>query len=127
MKKAIIMINALGPDAGPDETDVLTQAESIEHALPELGYATERLFLDLDLKHAALKLQEASPDFVFNLVESLDGSGNLIHLGPSLLEHLKIPFTGCGSEAMYITSNKILAKTLMQHKGVPTPPLVRRS
>jgi D-alanine-D-alanine ligase len=121
MKKVILLINAISANPTPDELDVLTQADAIEHELQTLGYKTERMFLGLDLQSAAEKLTAASPDFVFNLVESLDNSGRMIYFAPALLEHLQIPFTGSDSEAMFITSNKMLAKSLMRQTGLPTP------
>jgi len=121
MDKVVIFINAMMPDASPDELDVLHQAEAIEKALHGMGYATERIFLNLNLENAALQLHESKPKLIFNLVESLDGSGKLIHLSPSLLEHLGIPYTGCRSEAMYVSSNKTLTKSLLRQAGLPTP------
>lgn len=121
MKKVTVLINEIGKEALPDESDVLVQAASIERALQDLGYDVSRLFLNLNLEQAAKKLKKSSPAFVFNLVESLEGSGRLIHLAPALLEHLYIPFTGCRSDAMYITSHKILAKTLLKKEGIRTP------
>ncbi len=121
MEKAAILINALPPDASPDEMDVLSQAAFIEEALQTLGYDTLRVFMDLDLKHAAGELRKIDPAFVFNLVEAVESSGKLIHLAPALLEHLGIPFTGSPLEAMYVTSHKMLSKSLMVQAGLPTP------
>jgi D-alanine-D-alanine ligase len=58
---------------------------------------------------------------VFNLVETIAGKGNLIHLFPALLDALKIPYTGAGTEAMFLTSNKLLAKRWLAAAGLPTP------
>jgi D-alanine-D-alanine ligase len=38
-----------------------------------------------------------------------------------LFEHLAVPFTGCSSEAIYVTSNKLLSKKVMNLAGIPTP------
>ncbi len=119
-KKVIILINALSANADKDELDVLDQASFAEEALEHLGYDTERLFMDLNLDETSIRLRKIKPVFVFNLVESLEKDGKLIYLAPSLLEHLGIPFTGCRSEAMFITSNKILAKKMMLAAGLPT-------
>lgn len=121
MDKAVILINALPPDASPDELDVLSQAAFIEDALQTLGYDTTRVFMDLDMKDTARQLEKIGPALVFNLVEAVDSSGKLIHLAPALLEHLGIPFTGSPLEAMYVTSNKMLSKSLMAQAGLPTP------
>ena len=121
MKKVVIFINAMGSDATPDELDVLYQAKAVEAALHKLGYDTERVFLGLNLEKAAERLRQLKPQFVFNLVESVDRSGKLIHLAPTLLEHLGIPYTGVRSEAMYVSSNKTLTKLMLSEARLPTP------
>jgi D-alanine-D-alanine ligase len=67
------------------------------------------------------RLLHLRPAFVFNLVESVEGLGRLIHLAPALYESLGLPYTGAGSEAMYLTSNKPLAKRLLAAAGIATP------
>lgn len=121
MEKVVILINALGANATPDELDVLNQARAVEEALHELGYESQRIFMDINLQLVSEELNKIQPKFVFNLVESLDSSGKLIWLAPTLLEHLKIPFTGCGSQAMYVSSNKTLTKSLLRQAKLPTP------
>ena len=121
MKKVVILINTMGSDATPDELDVLYQAKAVEKSLHRLGYDTERLFMGLDLQKTGDSLRRLKPFFIFNLVESLDRSGKLIHLAPTLLEHLEIPYTGCRSEAIYVSSNKTLTKALLKQAGLPTP------
>lgn len=123
MKKVVILINAISGNAAEDELDVLDQACVVEKALEELGYETVRLFTGIDLEETGQRLQKIKPLFVFNLVESLDGDGKLIHLAPTLLEHLKIPYAGCRAESIYVTGNKILAKKIMIAAGLPAPEL----
>lgn len=60
-------------------------------------------------------------DIVFNLVESLHNSGRLIHVIPSLLDYMQVPYTGSSADAIYTTSNKLLAKKIMRGYGIPTP------
>ncbi len=120
-KKVVVLINVLSANADKDELDVLDQASFAEEALEQLGYETERLFMDLNLSETAEQLHKINPLFVFNLVESLEKDAQLIHLAPLLLEHLHIPFTGCRSESMFITSNKTLTKKMMSAAGLPTP------
>ncbi len=121
MKKVVILINAISASPTADELDVLTQADAIEKELKALGYIPEKLFMGLDMQLISERLKTIKPAFVFNLVESLDGSGRLIYFAPALLEHLDIPFTGSSSEAFFVTSNKMLAKNLLLKKGIPTP------
>jgi D-alanine-D-alanine ligase len=58
-----------------------------------------------------------------NLVEALDGRGRLVHVVPALLESLDVPFTGCSSEALAITSHKVAAKKLLARADIATPAL----
>jgi len=123
--KVVILHDALPPDARPDELDVLVQAECVKEALHRLGHACTALPLGLDLERSAAGLRESAPDPVFNLVESVGGTGRLIHLAPSLLDHLRIPYTGARAEAMFLTSNKLLAKQILATHGIDTPAWLR--
>jgi len=124
MKKAIVLINALSSDPSEDELDVLEQACLVEETLEHLGIESERVLMDFNIQAVVAQITGLSPDFVVNLVEGVAQDARLIHWAPALLEHLKIPFTGCGSESMYITSNKTLTKKLLLANGIPTPELV---
>lgn len=116
-----VLHNEVPSDAGPDEQDVLIQAAEITATLEQLGYAVFRLEAGLDFQSVLSKIQEQSTKIVFNLVESLAGSDALIHLFPGLFENERIPFTGSSSAALFLTSNKLIAKRLMSCAGIPTP------
>jgi len=116
-----ILYNAVREDGPADELDVLNQRDSVAKALSALGHETGSLPLSLDLAAAAADLNLKNPALVFNLVESVDKSGRLIYFAPAMLEHLQIPFTGSGSEAMFLTTNKLLTKERLQLAGLPTP------
>lgn len=117
----VIIHNSLPTDASPDEKDVLIQAAAISDALTKLGYRTATIPFELDIKTFGDRLGKLEPLCVFNLVEAFNGDGRLIHLACSILDHLVVPYTGAGTEAMFLTSNKVLAKKWMLHTGIPTP------
>lgn len=121
MKLAVILINKISEIPTEDEIDVLDQATEVERALNNLGYDCQRLYMDLDLKLTSNSLKALNPKFVFNLVESIEGKANLIHLAPALLESLRIPYTGCRLDSIFITSNKPLAKKILSFNGIDTP------
>jgi D-alanine-D-alanine ligase len=121
MKKVLILINELTGNPGKDELDVLVQSQAIETTLMELGYQTRKQFFSLDLGSTLGVLTDWQPDGVFNLVESLAGRGSLIHLAPSLLESMSVPFTGSGTYAMIATTDKLRCKQLLRKAGIPTP------
>lgn len=119
--RVAVVYGAVAADAAPDEQDVLVEVDTVQQALTSLGFAPVAVPLTLDLEAARQRLLHLRPAFVFNLVESVEGLGRLIHLAPALYESLGLPYTGAGSEAMYLTSNKPLAKRLLAAAGIATP------
>ena len=116
-----VVHNALETYSALDEQDVLAQADAVTQALRELGHKPLRMTCDLNLFRTQSELRAVGPRMVFNLVESLEGTGRLIHLFPFLLDSMDLPYTGACAEAMMLTSNKLLAKTLLDGAGLPTP------
>jgi D-alanine-D-alanine ligase len=108
-------------DISPDHADVLIQVQSVRDALVSIGHDCIEEGFDLNLDAFAQRIRLSTPDLVFNLVESVGGKGSLIHLAPALLDTMRIPYTGSGTDAMYKTSNKLLAKELLSARGIPTP------
>lgn len=119
--RIVIAHNAVTDADAPDERDVLVQAAAIRTALVELGHETVLLPCTLNLADVQQRLAEWRADLVFNLVESLDGRGRLIHLVPSLLDTLHIPYTGSCAEAIRVTSHKVFAKERLAALQLPTP------
>ncbi len=110
------------PDAGQDELDVLEEAATVSEALAELGHESIDAAFSLNLEATSAQLRALCPDFVFNLVESVEGSGRLVYLAPALLDFLKIRYSGCPTEAIFVTGNKLLTKRMLQGAGIPTAP-----
>ncbi|MBN2559387.1 MAG: ATP-grasp domain-containing protein [Phycisphaerae bacterium] len=121
---AVVLHDDLPASARADEVDVFAQASEVETALSAMGYRTSRLSFSLDLGAVRTELRAREPDLVFNLVEAVAGLGRLLHLAPALLDTLRIPYTGAPTEAMFLTTNKLLAKRLLRLQGLPTPDYV---
>ncbi len=119
--KAVILHSEIDACASADEQDVLVQVETVTAALRALGHETQALPFSLDLAAMADRLQRASCDLVFNLVETCAGKGRLIHLAPALLDALGIPYTGAGTEATFLSSNKLAAKRILRASRLRTP------
>jgi D-alanine-D-alanine ligase len=121
MKKIVVLHSDISPDASEDELDCLQQAGSIASALGDLNYETALLPFELNLNNTITMLKSLKPYAVFNIVETLDSRGSLIYFAPAVLDVLKIPYTGCGTQAVFQTSNKPLAKKIMHYAGIATP------
>lgn len=116
-----VVHNAVTDPTRPDEADVLVQVDAISAALTGLGYNPIPVPCDLNLAALKKKLADIQPLGVFNLVESLENRGSLIHVVPTLLDALGIPYTGCPATAVYTTSHKVMAKERLHLAGLPTP------
>jgi D-alanine-D-alanine ligase len=123
MRDRILILHDVDALTGrPDSSDTLVEAAAIGSTLNELGYDTTVVPVGLDLATLERSLTAARPRLVFNLVESLEGRGQLIAAVPALLDSLRIPYTGCPTLALGLTSHKPLAKQWLLRAGVPTPP-----
>jgi D-alanine-D-alanine ligase len=121
MKKVVILHSDVAPDAAEDELDCLQQADAIAQALRILNYEPSLLPFGLDLNKTIIKLKSLKPLAVFNIVETLASKGSLIYFAPAILDSLRIPYTGCGTQAVFQTSNKLLAKKIMRNADISTP------
>jgi D-alanine-D-alanine ligase len=120
--KVALVYGRVDPSASADEKDVLVQVSAVRGALAALGHETIDVPVTLDLGIVAAVLKSASPLVAFNLAETIEGKGSLIHLTPSLLDSMGIPYTGAPCDAVLLTSHKILAKKCLSAGGLPTPP-----
>jgi D-alanine-D-alanine ligase len=119
--KVAVLHAAVAEQAAPDEEDVLEEVAHVSEALNRLGYEPISLPFSIDIQKFMDRLLELRPAFVFNLVDCVEGKGHLIHLAPALLDFLNIPYTGAGTDAIYLTSNKLLAKQWLVGSGIATP------
>jgi D-alanine-D-alanine ligase len=120
--KVIILYDRIAIEGThPDQSDALVQAEAIGRALSDLGHESVDMTFSMDIKGFLEEIREAYPQLVFNLVESVDGHGRLIHFPASILDLLAIPYTGAPADALYLTSSKILTKKILSGAGIPNP------
>jgi D-alanine-D-alanine ligase len=116
-----VLHDLLPEDARPDEQDTLAQARFVAKELARAGHATDILPFSLDLGAAAAALARLQPDLVFNLVESVGGKARLLHLAPAVLDSLRYRYTGAPTGALFLTTDKVLAKRWLASRGIPTP------
>jgi D-alanine-D-alanine ligase len=120
-QKIAILHQAVSSTASKDEEDTLEQVAVVRKALRTLGHRIVEIPVTLDLAKARNDLASAAPSIVFNLVESLEGRGEFIHFATGLLDSMRIPYTGASSEALFLTSHKLIAKAMMLASRIPTP------
>ncbi len=121
MKKIVILHSDVPPDAGIDEQDTLQQANIIARAISLLGYDPVLLPFNMDLNATTAALRSLDPFVVFNLVETVAGRGSMVFFATALLDALDIPYTGCRTDAMFLSSNKPLTKKILHSEGIATP------
>jgi D-alanine-D-alanine ligase len=127
MEKIVILHSDIALDASQDELDCLIQAQAIADALCALNYDPVLLPFELNLNNTITMLHSLKPRAVFNIVETLDSKGSLIHFAPAVLDALQIPYTGCPTQSIYHTSNKPLAKKILYDAGIATPDWVEQN
>ena len=121
MKRCCIIYNEPLNGALADELDVLDQVAHVEKHLKELGVSVYRKGITSLFMEEIKVLAGEKPDFVYNLVESINNKGELSYFIPALLNMHSIPYTGNPLEAIFITSSKTLAGKTMRNAGIRNP------
>jgi D-alanine-D-alanine ligase len=123
----LVLHEAIGAGARPDEADALLQVEQVAEALSNRGWQVSTLSTGLDLDTTLASIRKQNPTCIFNLVEALGGDGRMIHFVPAVLGVAGFAYTGADSDAIYLSSQKVLAKKLMRLSEIPTPAYFTRS
>ena len=120
MKHAAILAGTLSNQLSVDEDDTTWQITLVKRSLKTLGYRVHIVHLNIDITEAFQQLVAIKPEFVFNLVESVRGRDEFLLLGPILLEALGIPFVGNNLNAIFQTTDKVIAKEWLRANHLPT-------
>ena len=94
MRRCCIIYNEPREGALADELDVLDQVAHIEKHLIELGISVYRKGITENFMAEVAVLANEKPDFVFNLVESINNKGELIYFVPALLNLYSSSYSG---------------------------------
>ncbi|MGC9022770.1 MAG: D-alanine--D-alanine ligase family protein, partial [Dissulfurimicrobium sp.] len=119
--RVAIIYNAVDGNCDPSELDVLDQAQTVGKALDVLGVTYAALPITKIFKDLMYGIERFRPDIVFNLVESVSGKDELHPNIAAVLELIGLPFTGSSARGLWLTTDKIIAKEIMQARGIPTP------
>lgn len=96
--------------------------------LRECGHEVRQLGISDDVRVIRETVDVWKPQIVFNLVEEFDGEAVYDHNVVSLLELLRVAYTGCNPRGMMITRDKSISKKLLLYHRIRVPPffVVRR-
>lgn len=120
-KKIIIYHTFVDKNSRPDDLDVLVEAEFVLKNLKKLGYSSKILPFICDIKRIKSEIKKIKPEFIFNLVESINGTDSLIYLASSIFDCLKVSYTGCPTRALFQTSDKLITKKILNRNEINTP------
>lgn len=123
MKIAIVYNRPLqtGEANWQSSQDVLQQVEAVKGALLALGIDCLTVPFDRDVSAFAEVVKAEKIEAVFNLCESVDEDSKLIGHPAAVFELLGLPFTGSGSLALMLSTDKLLAKRQLSASGIRTP------
>ncbi len=116
-----ILHNPVAADARPDDADLLDEIKAVEESLDLLGWRSARIVFDADIARVKRELTENDPTLVFNLVEAFEGKGSCQYLAPALLDLWGYRYTGGSTDALFITTDKLLTKELLTARSIATP------
>lgn len=126
LKVGIIYNFPVMPKKGEDfdyiaDAEVEEEVEVIEDTLKKLDLNNQRLPVKNDITEVIRAIKKFEPDVIINLCEGVYGESHLEMAIPSLLELLRIPYTGNSPLALGICQNKGLTKKIIATGNLPTP------
>lgn len=108
----------------PDVMDVLDEAAFVARALSKNRHDYQLFALPLGqrgMEEALFKLTRYQPEAVFNLVESYGQDPRIQSAAAGIWAVLGVTYTGCHYAALLTTTDKLMAKALMEKYPIPTP------
>ena len=113
----------------PDTADGLSERDRFDFktefdvcsTLRELGHEVRALGVQDELLPIRDAVHEFEPHVVFNLLEEFHGNVLFDHNVVSLLELLRVPYTGCNPRGMVLSRGKALSKKLLAYHRIRVP------
>lgn len=112
------------PDAGslsPEERFRFKTEYDVCSTLQSLGHEVRALGVQDELHPIRDAVDEFKPDIAFNLLEEFQGSVLFDQNVVSLLELLRVPYTGCNPRGLIISREKALSKKLLVYHRIRVP------
>lgn len=100
-----------------EEFDTVHTIDSIAQVFEKNGHSVSRLGWGTGIIE---KIKNEKIDFVFNIAEGYDGRNREAHI-PSILETMKMPYSGSDPLTLSLTLDKVVAKKIAFSAGIPSP------
>ena len=93
----------------------------VVNTLQQLGHEVRALGVQDELHPIRDAVDEFKPDLAFNLLEEFQGNVLFDQNVVSLLELLRVPYTGCNPRGLIISREKALSKKLLVYHRIRVP------
>lgn len=108
--------------SGIDLNEVFWKVEyDVYNTLLNLGHDVKVLGVHDNVKEVVHEVETFKPKIVFNLMDDFDDQSMLDQNVPSLIELLKVPYTGCNPRGLILSRDKALSKSLVKECGIKVP------
>jgi D-alanine-D-alanine ligase len=132
MKKLRVLVLMHPDHVPPDSLDGLSPQEAlalkaefdIVHCLQKLGHDARPLGVQDEFLPIRDAVEEFKPDIVFNLLEEFHRNVLFDQNVVSLLELLRVPYTGCNPRGLILARSKSLSKKLLAYHRIPIPDFI---
>ena len=129
MKKLRVLVLMHPDHVPPDSLDGLTPQEAlalkaefdIVQCLRKLGHEARPLGVQDEFLPIRDAVEEFKPHVVFNLLEEFHNNVLFDQNVVSLLELLRVPYTGCNPRGLILARSKSLSKKLLAYHRIPVP------
>ena len=129
MKKLRVLVLMHPDHVPPDSLDGLTPQEAlalkaeldIVQCLRHLGHETRALGVQDEFLPIRDAVEDFKPHVVFNLLEEFHNNVLFDQNVVSLLELLRVPYTGCNPRGLILARSKSLSKKLLAYHRIPVP------
>ena len=129
MKKLRVLVLMHPDHVPPDSLEGLTPQEAlalkaefdIVQCLRKLGHEARPLGVQDEFLPIRDAVEEFKPHVVFNLLEEFHSNMLFDQNVVSLLELLRVPYTGCNPRGLILARSKSLGKKLLAYHRIPVP------
>ncbi|MBA2585679.1 MAG: ATP-grasp domain-containing protein [Chthoniobacterales bacterium] len=128
--KVLALFDAMAPTALDQDlsaemkTDNRKTEANVLAALSALSCTPDHLVLFDDLDLLRQKLENFTPDVLFNLADQFNNNRGFDQNIVSFLEMQRVPFTGCGSTGLLLCKHKGISKKILSYHRIHVPDFV---